>query len=590
MRFLIRCEDGINSIVLGLAASLDLEEQMDVKTAFSCLFYERTWGQQTDRLAHTDFPYRGAQEVAYSQKINNIEKVLNAGLTWISKVVLSVRFLSNPGKSIGKMLNGELDIAEACKNYCGEKVFGKNLVFKQQRYAVLLQSIDAIEDGMFELNKVHTDDNASDMLTKAVAREKLKVDGHNMSSLDTVQRALDANPMDTNLKDEEAVYLNAFNEAKLDRERFLKQKAKWMDGGWDSNSLIFIKTVAGALVPEVFVNHYEEFLGNHSICDDLNIDGLFHSKVSDQSCLSMVAWEVICLPKNEGGLRIRNLYVLNVALMTTHIWNIISHKDSLWVSWIHPYKLQGRSFWEVPIVADSTWGWRKLLQLRELVNLLFSPLANLLTPRDISNRGFNMNSCVSDLVVNGQWMWPQAWLLKAPNLSTIPTPNIDPSKHDMVLWHDLDGNLLVFSVRNAWEALRLHGNEILWSRVVWFPHGIPRHAFHLWLVLHGSLRTQDKLWQWDVGESTDLSLLHCPLCNLIPDSHKHLFFACSFSSQVWHYVRSMADMDLLPPTLHQINLKFRGEIGGLAKFHMKIRKDELVKVLELRKMVAELQL
>ncbi|GJY47002.1 vacuolar protein sorting-associated protein 32 homolog 2 [Tanacetum coccineum] len=27
---------------------------------------------------------------------------------------------------------------------------------------------DAIEDGMFELNKVHTDDNASDMLTKAV--------------------------------------------------------------------------------------------------------------------------------------------------------------------------------------------------------------------------------------------------------------------------------------------------------------------------------------------------------------------------------------------------------------------------------------
>ncbi|GJW74762.1 putative RNA-directed DNA polymerase [Tanacetum coccineum] len=34
---------------------------------------------------------------------------------------------------------------------------------------------DAIEDGMFELNKVHTDDNASDMLTKAVAREKLKI-------------------------------------------------------------------------------------------------------------------------------------------------------------------------------------------------------------------------------------------------------------------------------------------------------------------------------------------------------------------------------------------------------------------------------
>ncbi|GJZ58943.1 putative reverse transcriptase domain, reverse transcriptase zinc-binding domain protein [Tanacetum coccineum] len=73
-------------------------------------------------------------------------------------------------------------------------------------------------------------------------------------------------------------------------------------------------------------------------------------------------------------------------------------------------------------------------------------------------------------------------------------------------------------LKNAWEALRPHGNEILWSRVVWFPHGIPRHAFHIWIVLRGSLRTQDKLRQWDV----------------------------------WHYVRSMDDMDLLPPTLHQI--------------------------------------
>ncbi|GJY88494.1 polypyrimidine tract-binding protein homolog 2 isoform X1 [Tanacetum coccineum] len=537
------------------------------------------------------------------------------------------------------------------------------------------------------------------------------VESLNVVKLDMVQHALDTNPMDTNLKDEEAVYLNAFNEAKLDEERFLKQKAKmeWLEAG-DSNSSYFHKTVKAR-------NQYcriEEFLGNHSVCDDLNIDGLFHSKVSDQSCLSMVrditnneiknamfnigddrapspygytstffkkgwdvvgdavcnavrdfffndlypvvtlyinvlvkssqtgslralkrwnrgpprcalkvdiqkaydtvnwhflekillcfgfpsimvqwikacvtsasysisingnihgffrgkrgirqgdplspylftlvmevftmilkrrvldsdsfryhkhceemdiinlcfaddlfmfargdvnssrvimealdefkltsglvpsipksttyfcnvsnnvkisilqmlpfseakvAWEVICLPKNEGGLRIQNLDVFNVALMTTHIWNIISHKDSLWVSWIHQFKLRGE-----PII---------------------------------------------------QWMWPQAWLLKAPNLSTIPTPNIDPSKRDMDFWRDLDGSLLVFF-----------------------------------------LRTQDKLRQWDVGESMDLSLLRCPLCNLIPDLHEHLFFAYFFSSQVWHYVRSMADMDLIPPTLH----------------------------------------
>ncbi|GJZ78165.1 putative RNA-directed DNA polymerase [Tanacetum coccineum] len=91
---------------------------------------------------------------------------------------------------------------EACKELLWLKRFLQELGFKQQRYAVLCDNQsaihlaknsmfhkrtkhidiryhwirDAIEDGMFELNKVHTDDNASDMLTKAVAREKLKVD------------------------------------------------------------------------------------------------------------------------------------------------------------------------------------------------------------------------------------------------------------------------------------------------------------------------------------------------------------------------------------------------------------------------------
>ncbi|GKF51384.1 hypothetical protein Tco_0147851 [Tanacetum coccineum] len=89
--------------------------------------------------------------------------------------------------------------------FAGELFHGnqdcKKLGFKQQRYAVLCDNQstihlaknlmfhkrikhidiryhwirDAIEDGMFELNKVYTDDNASDMLTKDVARENLKV-------------------------------------------------------------------------------------------------------------------------------------------------------------------------------------------------------------------------------------------------------------------------------------------------------------------------------------------------------------------------------------------------------------------------------
>ncbi|PWA36797.1 reverse transcriptase zinc-binding domain-containing protein [Artemisia annua] len=66
------------------------------------------------------------------------------------------------------------------------------------------------------------------------------------------------------------------------------------------------------------------------------------------------------------GLWIRRLRLWNIALMSTHIWSILSNRQSLWVKWIHSYHLQGRHFWDVPIKADVSNGWRKILQIYPL--------------------------------------------------------------------------------------------------------------------------------------------------------------------------------------------------------------------------------
>nr|GEW34304.1 retrovirus-related Pol polyprotein from transposon 17.6 [Tanacetum cinerariifolium] len=81
------------------------------------------------------------------------------------------------------------------------------------------------------------------------------------------------------------------------------------------------------------------------------------------------------------------------------------------------------------------------------------------------------------------------------------------------------------------DCLRLRADVVNWYHVVWFPHCIPRHAIHIWLVIKEKLKTQDRLWQWDVGLSIDLNLLRCPLCEMVPDSHSHLFFEFLFASQ-----------------------------------------------------------
>ncbi|GJW20267.1 protein LAZ1 [Tanacetum coccineum] len=114
-----------------------------------------------------------------------------------------------------------------------------------------------------------------------------------------------------------------------------------------------------------------------------------------------------------------------------------------------------------------------------------------------------------NLVLNGAWNWPHAWLLKAPDLGILPAPSLDGSRQDCTRWRDRNGNLTEFSVKSAWGAIRPRGNEALWHHTVWFSHCIPRHAFHIWLVMRRSLKTQDTLRHWDVNASTDLSLLRC---------------------------------------------------------------------------------
>nr|GEV36591.1 hypothetical protein [Tanacetum cinerariifolium] len=129
------------------------------------------------------------------------------------------------------------------------------------------------------------------------------------NELGEVQKALDRNPTNYELRDEEVVYVQAFNNAKLDEERFLRQKAKieWLEVG-DSNSAYFHKSikiqnqrsridvitkfnnaeVTGNHVPNVFVSHYMDFLGSRMMCDELDSDYLFQNKVSDMANENMI--------------------------------------------------------------------------------------------------------------------------------------------------------------------------------------------------------------------------------------------------------------------------------------------------------------
>ncbi|GJY65065.1 putative RNA-directed DNA polymerase [Tanacetum coccineum] len=186
-------------VVLGLAASLDLEvEQMDVKTAFlhgdldKEIYMEQPEGFQVkgkeDYVCRLQKSLYGLKQAPRQWFNMDKAKVVSSPLTTNFK--LTDKDCPSSKKNIEKMDRvpyasavGSLMYAMVCTRpdlVHAVGVVSRFLSNPGKKHWEAVKWIfrylrDAIEDGMFEINKVHKDDNASDMLTKAVAREKLKV-------------------------------------------------------------------------------------------------------------------------------------------------------------------------------------------------------------------------------------------------------------------------------------------------------------------------------------------------------------------------------------------------------------------------------
>ncbi|GJV53270.1 RNA-directed DNA polymerase, eukaryota, reverse transcriptase zinc-binding domain protein [Tanacetum coccineum] len=70
-----------------------------------------------------------------------------------------------------------------------------------------------------------------------------------------------------------------------------------------------------------------------------------------------------------AGLRtgFKEFAYMESCLLTKHVWNIATKKDSLWVKWVHSVKLRGKSIWVVKVDNDDSWGWENLLEIRDQI-------------------------------------------------------------------------------------------------------------------------------------------------------------------------------------------------------------------------------
>lgn len=99
-------------------------------------------------------------------------------------------------------------------------------------------------------------------------------------------------------------------------------------------------------------------------------------------------------------------------------------------------------------------------------------------------------------------------------------------------------------------------SQLPWKEAIWNSGGVPRHSFHAWLVTLNRLPTRDRLL------SSGLTVpATCLLCNQGVESRDHLFFACSFSSELWtHHSRRI---NIGPLTTWSDSLNCMQSLSGL---------------------------
>ncbi|KAL2226375.1 UNVERIFIED_CONTAM: hypothetical protein Sindi_1996200 [Sesamum indicum] len=87
-------------------------------------------------------------------------------------------------------------------------------------------------------------------------------------------------------------------------------------------------------------------------------------KGTTNSGYAKIAWKDLCQPKDEGGLGFNDIAILNRALMTKKLCDIIRcDRTSIWVEWLYQGRLRDTSIWTIRENGGS-WGWRKILRLR----------------------------------------------------------------------------------------------------------------------------------------------------------------------------------------------------------------------------------
>ncbi|XVF36663.1 hypothetical protein REPUB_Repub19eG0076600 [Reevesia pubescens] len=282
--------------------------------------------------------------------------------------------------------------------------------------------------------------------------------------------------------------------------------------------------------------------------------------------MHMISWEKVCLPKEQGGLGLRNTKTINQAFLAKLGWLILQDKESLWIEVMKKKYLKQKDFLSVEAKSSDSYTWKSILKGRNLVKqgigknvnnglstkfwleewlpcgMLINKATRIISEDEAemnvadyfeTNRGWNIERISEALDCDVIDMIMVKWLEKEGNTE------------DDIFWKAAaDG---YFTVKSAYS---LHNSatskqEDEWNKI-WNLQCPEKIKLFIWKIFHNSLPTLECLAQRNLLTNTV-----CQRCSIREETTLHALRDCDSSKSIWLNF----NQNLLPDNFFSSTLK-----------------------------------
>jgi hypothetical protein len=317
--------------------------------------------------------------------------------------------------------------------------------------------------------------------------------------------------------------------------------------------------------------------------------------------ISWINWDIVCLPKEKGGLGVRDVRCVNISLLTKWRWRLLSNDQAVWKDVVK--SKYGNGAIGQPVLGEDVKPWFSSLWWRDIcsigVNLdqnwfrlgVFKKLGNGLqtsfwsaiwvgdlTLRDRFPRLFSISSqkdcSVADIRrgSNGSVGWDLRWRRRffvweqtlLHDMMELINPVTLSIVDDGWGWRPEGGD--AFTVKSTYHLVSsLTVPEFLLApcyaslfAAVWKCPAPPKVRGFVWQLFHGRIPTRENLLTRRVILDGDDS--SCGLCGENLETVLHLFLYCEIAMLVWMEVFAWLQIPfVLPHNLSSLFYCLMGE-------------------------------